>query len=96
MKQDIGLKIVPLIFFAAPLFSQTYEIRGKMLEKASDEPLIGGTVYCLRSQTAARQSIPTLWVAKRISTANFGLRIYLITRISWKPMYVGYVTGSSA
>lgn len=82
MKSRIRLALLPLLFFPVLLFSQTQTLRGIVLDKQAETPLIGATVQVLNLE-------PTIGATTDLDGA-FALKNVPVGRQTLRITYLGY------
>jgi hypothetical protein len=77
MKSRIRLALLPLLFFPVLLFSQTQTLRGIVLDKQAETPLIGATVQVLNLEPAigATTDLDGAFALKNVPVGRQTLRI---------------------
>ena len=84
MKSKILWALLPIFFIPVLLFSQTQTVRGTLLDKQSETPLIGATVQVLNLE-------PSIGATTDVDGA-FALKNVPVGRQTLRISYLGYET----
>ncbi|MBC7776610.1 MAG: TonB-dependent receptor, partial [Phycisphaerae bacterium] len=84
MKSKIILALLPILLFPAFLFSQSQTLRGTVLDKQAETPLIGATVQVLNIE-------PSIGATSDLE-GNFALKNVPVGRQTLRITYIGYET----
>jgi len=84
MKSKLILALLPMLLFPAFLFSQSQTLRGEILDKQAETPLIGATVQVLNVE-------PAIGATTDIE-GNFTLKNVPVGRQTLRITYLGYET----
>jgi CarboxypepD_reg-like domain/TonB-dependent Receptor Plug Domain len=84
MKSRLILAFLPILLFPAFLFSQTQTVRGTVLDKQAETPLIGATIQVLNLETSIGASTDM--------DGAFALKNVPVGRQTLRITYIGYET----
>ncbi len=84
MKLKLLLALLPILLFPAYLFSQSQTLRGTVLDKQAETPLIGATVQVLNIEPAIGATTDV--------EGNFALKNVPVGRQTLRITYIGYET----